>query len=362
MPNDGVVYALLRLDFELRDLVVVKFLTVCWVGEHISVMRRARISVHLSSVEALFGYTHLTVRTDRADLAPEDILRSLNISMGYDVTGDMFGRLANVVYMPEVPAVYGAVEFTDYDSVEQGKRAMMASKAAMEQAMADMAKRHEDTFASLFFSEADAIVCRCIFPQFPTATGVYAADRVVLASDTLLDLLRLLASTIVRRAENAAQAYAAEASSAAVLERDESTATGAASSSTSESAAALADLQSRFLDMFGDPSAVRIAVSVVERIAPREHETPKSALESAASDAQWEAATYARLSTEDATQVLARSIGWDTQLGALRVVPTSRDEDSAAAVSEAAARLHTYRHLKKIHAHLEDDALVLTLY
>merc|ERR1711991_707636 len=113
----------------------------------------------------------------------------------------MFGRLAAAVFLDDaaVPDTHGAVSFVDYAGAEAAKKEAARIKATMLESVEDIAERHAQAFASLFFVDSDAIVTRFLYPNFGGDGQVYAVDRITLVSDTVHDLFTLLtASTYLR--------------------------------------------------------------------------------------------------------------------------------------------------------------------
>ena len=382
LPEEGVTYALLRLDFELGfSLRTVKFVLVVWLGEGISVMTRARVGLHVTELSELMGHTHLTLRSDSADLTPETILRALNIADGNMETGPMFGRLAAAVFLDDaaVPDTHGAVSFVDYAGAEAAKKEAARIKATMLESVEDIAERHAQAFASLFFVDSDAIVTRFLYPNFGGDAQVYAVDRITLVSDTVHDLFTLLtASTYLRAVDELESLRISRGKEDEDEDGDGASASTAAAEGGEDGQTLsvrekeLVALRDRMAEIFADASGQSIHISFAERRLGEEgiaSSSPKSDVEKAAvaetnTSLAKAVATAAASNTpisalpeEQASQLLSKSIGWQTHISSLRVRPDI-DLDAFLPSEREDPRLtlmYAYRHLKRVDAYLAQD-------
>jgi hypothetical protein len=76
LKEDGISYGLYRTTVKVDESVTVKFVKVIWVGESIPAVRKAKITTHRGTIDALLGQTHVDVYASKQSEVTEEIVRS----------------------------------------------------------------------------------------------------------------------------------------------------------------------------------------------------------------------------------------------------------------------------------------------
>jgi len=77
LKDDQVHYGLYRTTDTVDNTVAVKFVFICWVGEKLPIMRKARVTTHKGEILNIIGQHHVDVNCSNKDEINDDIVRDL---------------------------------------------------------------------------------------------------------------------------------------------------------------------------------------------------------------------------------------------------------------------------------------------
>lgn len=74
-PDNQICFALASMADKIDDSVTVKFIWICWLGNSVGTMMKARLSTQLGAVKAFMGQAHITHNCSSQSEISQDILR-----------------------------------------------------------------------------------------------------------------------------------------------------------------------------------------------------------------------------------------------------------------------------------------------
>jgi len=77
LKNDCVQYGLYRTTDTVDNTIAVKFVFICWVGDKVPIIRKARITTHKGEITSLIGQFHVDLNCSNLDEINDDIIRDL---------------------------------------------------------------------------------------------------------------------------------------------------------------------------------------------------------------------------------------------------------------------------------------------
>jgi len=74
LKDDEIAFCLVRVTDKIDDSVTVKFVWILWLGNKVSVMQKARLSVHQGVIKGFMGQVHLDLSCNSQDEVSHEIV------------------------------------------------------------------------------------------------------------------------------------------------------------------------------------------------------------------------------------------------------------------------------------------------